>query len=115
MDPSLPLGGKLAFGAAAIVLAPVAEEAIFRGVLYTAIKQQGYPRLALWGTSGVFAVMHANELTLLPLLIFALVLVHLYETFGNLLAPIVAHSLFNTANFLILLFQDRIDHLFPPT
>jgi membrane protease YdiL (CAAX protease family) len=110
-DPSLSLGSKLVFGVAAIVLAPLAEEMLFRGILYTAIKQQGYPRLALWGTSGVFAAMHANQPTLLPLLIFAMVLVYLYETFGNLLAPIIAHSLFNTANFLILLFQDKIDHL----
>jgi membrane protease YdiL (CAAX protease family) len=113
-DPSLALGGKLLFGAAAIVLAPLAEEAVFRGILYPAIKQRGYPRLALWGTSGVFAVMHGNEATFLPLLIFALVLVFLYETFGNLLAPIVAHSLFNTANFLILLFQDKLDRLWNP-
>ncbi len=110
-DPSLSLGSKLVFGVAAVVLAPVAEETLFRGILYPTIKQLGYPRLALWGTSGVFAVMHANESTFVPLLVFALVLVYLYETFGNLLAPIVAHSLFNTANFLILLFQDKIDHV----
>jgi hypothetical protein len=114
-NPSLSLGNKLLFGAAAIVLAPLAEEMVFRGILYTAIKQQGYPRLALWGTSGVFAAMHANEATLLPLLIFALVLVYLYETFGNLLAPIVAHSLFNAANFLILLFQNKIEQLLHST
>jgi membrane protease YdiL (CAAX protease family) len=114
-DPSLSLGSKLLFGAAAVVLAPLAEEAVFRGVLYTTIKQRGYPRLALWGTSGVFALMHANEATFLPLLIFALVLVLLYETFGNLLAPIVAHSLFNAANFLILLFPEKFEHLFNPT
>ncbi|HUD45352.1 MAG TPA: type II CAAX endopeptidase family protein [Candidatus Baltobacteraceae bacterium] len=110
-DPTLSLASKLLFGAAAIILAPLAEEAVFRGILYTTIKQQGYPRLALWGTSGVFAAMHANEATFLPLLIFALILVYLYETFGNLLAPIVAHSLFNAANFLILLFQDQFNHL----
>lgn len=114
-DPNMSMTSKLAFGAAAVVLAPVAEEAVFRGILYPAIKQQGYPRLALWGTSGIFALMHANEMTFLPLLVFALVLVKLYETFGNLLAPIVAHSLFNTANFLILIFQDKIDHLLHTT
>jgi membrane protease YdiL (CAAX protease family) len=114
-DPSLSLGSKLLFGVAAIVLAPLAEESVFRGILYPTIKQRGYPRMALWSTSGVFAVMHANEATFLPLLIFALVLVYLYESFGNLLAPIVAHSLFNTANFLILLFQDKLDRLVHPT
>jgi membrane protease YdiL (CAAX protease family) len=114
-DPSLSLGSKLIFGAAAIVLAPLAEETVFRGVLYTTIKQCGYPKLALWGTSGVFALMHANEATFLPLLIFALVLVLLYETFGNLLAPMVAHSLFNAANFLILLYPEKFERLFNPT
>lgn len=110
-NPDLSLAEKLIFGAAAVVIAPVAEEAIFRGILYPAIKQRGYPRLALWGTSVVFAAIHGNEATLIPLLVFALALVYLYETFGNLLAPIVAHSLFNTANFLILLFQDKIDRI----
>jgi membrane protease YdiL (CAAX protease family) len=114
-DPSLTLGSRLLFGAAAVLLAPVAEEAIFRGILYTTIKQQGYPRLALWGTSSVFAVMHGNEATLIPLLIFALVLVYLYETFGNLIAPVLAHALFNGANFLILLFQDKFAHLLHST
>ena len=44
-----------------------------------------------------------------PLLIFAAVLVRLYESFENLLAPMVAHSLFNAANFLTLIFQDQIN------
>lgn len=114
-DPDLSLGSKMLFGAAAIVLAPLAEEAFFRGILYTTIKQQGYPRLALWGTSGIFALIHANEATFLPLLAFAMVLVYLYEKFGNLLAPVVAHSLFNTANFLLLLFQDKLDRLWHPS
>jgi membrane protease YdiL (CAAX protease family) len=111
-NPNLSLAEKLFLGAAAILLAPIAEEAIFRGILYPAIKQAGYPRLALWGTSGVFAIIHANELTFLPLLVFALALVYLYEAFGNLLAPIFAHSLFNAANFFILIFQDKIEHVF---
>ncbi|HEY3914087.1 MAG TPA: type II CAAX endopeptidase family protein [Verrucomicrobiae bacterium] len=110
-SPDITLAEKLIFGFAAIFIAPVAEETIFRGILYPAVKQKGFPRLALWGTSIVFALMHGNEATLLPLLVFALVLVYLYEMFNNLLAPIVAHSLFNTANFLILLFQDKIDRL----
>lgn len=110
-NPGLSLGCKLLFGAGAVILAPVAEEAVFRGILYPAIKQRGYPRLALWATSGTFAAMHVNEATFLPLLLFALVLVYLYEAFGNLLAPIVAHSLFNAANFLILLFPDKLEQL----
>jgi len=109
-DPSLTLPKKIIMGMIAVILAPVVEELLFRGLLYPAIKQQGRPRLALWLTSVLFALVHFNMETFVPLLVFALVLVYLYETFQNLLAPIVAHSLFNAANFLTLIFQDKIAH-----
>ena len=38
----------------AVVLAPVAEEFIFRGVLYPFIKQLGWPRLALYRSQRAF-------------------------------------------------------------
>jgi membrane protease YdiL (CAAX protease family) len=111
-DPTIPVIQKFVFGAVAVVLVPLVEESLFRGILYPAIKQLGYPRLALWGTSILFGALHANGPSFLPLVLFALLLVWLYETFGNLLAPIVAHGFFNAANFVVLMFQDRIDHLF---
>jgi membrane protease YdiL (CAAX protease family) len=107
-DPSLNVVEKVMMGVIAIVLAPIVEEALFRGILYPAIKQLGRPRLALWVSSALFAAVHHNMVSFVPLLVFALVLVRLYENFQNLLAPIVAHSLFNAANFLILIFQDQI-------
>ena len=91
------------FGLAAIVLAPVTEEILFRGVMYPSIKQAGFPRTALWGTSLLFALWHFNRLTFLPLTVIALALTLLYERRDNLLAPIVAHATFNAGNFLLIL------------
>jgi membrane protease YdiL (CAAX protease family) len=91
----------------AIFLAPLAEEFLFRGILYTVVKQLGFPRLALWGTSLLFAAIHWNLPTFLPLLVLALMLTLLYEKTGNLLAPIVTHSLFNALNFSLFYFGDR--------
>jgi hypothetical protein len=108
-DPSLTLAQKVILGVVAVVFAPVVEELLFRGILYPALKQRGRPRLALWGSSALFALVHFNMATFAPLLVFALALVYLYESFQNLLAPMVAHSLFNAANFLLLLFQDPIN------
>jgi membrane protease YdiL (CAAX protease family) len=108
-DPSLNIPEKAVIGLIAIVVAPVVEELLFRGILYPVLKQTGRPRLALWVSSALFALVHFNMESFVPLLVFALVLVYLYETFQNLLAPIVAHSLFNAANFLMLVFQDKID------
>jgi uncharacterized protein len=89
----------IAMGIATIILAPIAEETLFRGVLYPVIKQHGFPRAALWGTSLVFALIHRNVATFVPLLLLALLLVWLYEKTDNLLAPIAAHATFNAVNF----------------
>jgi membrane protease YdiL (CAAX protease family) len=96
---------RLLFGAMAILLAPVVEEVVFRGILYPAIKELGYPRLALWLTAVVFALTHANVVTFLSLTFFALALTSLYEHTESLWVPIGAHSLFNLANFAWLLLE----------
>ena len=91
----------------ALVLAPVVEEIFFRGIFYPAVKQAGFPRLALWGVSLLFALIHANVVTFIPLFVLAVVLTLLYERTNNLLATISAHALFNALNFAML-------YLFPP-
>ena len=100
---SMSWAGRLTLGAAAVLLAPITEEILFRGILYPVIKRFGYPRLALWGSSLLFAVIHMNVVTFVPLLALALVLTILYERTDNLLAPVTAHVLFNALNFVMLL------------
>ncbi len=91
---------QVAIGVTTVLLAPVFEEVLFRGLLYPAVKQTGLPRTAFWGTALLFAASHLNLLTFLPLVFFAVVLTMLYERTDNLLAPIVAHAAFNLTNFL---------------
>ncbi|HZL43782.1 MAG TPA: CPBP family intramembrane glutamic endopeptidase [Verrucomicrobiae bacterium] len=93
------VGNRLLLAISAILIAPVAEEILFRGVLYPAIKQRGFPQLAFWGTSILFGAIHFNVATLLPLIVLSLMLTWLYERAGNLLAPITAHIFFNALNF----------------
>ncbi len=99
------LRGYLAFFA--MVLAPVAEEFIFRGVLFPFIRQLGWPKLAWFGVSFLFALIHVNAPTFVPLFVLALAFTWLYQKTDCLLAPIAAHSLFNTANLVILFTQPR--------
>jgi uncharacterized protein len=91
-------------GLFAVVLAPVAEEFIFRGVLYPLVKQLGSPRHAWIGVNALFALIHLDLGTLVPLFALALALTWLYERTDNLLVPITAHSLFNAANLVLLCF-----------
>jgi membrane protease YdiL (CAAX protease family) len=98
---------RLPLGLVAVILAPPAEEMLFRGLLYPFIKRAGFPRLALWGTALFFAAVHSNLLSFVPLVLLALLLTWLYEKTDNLLAPIAAHGLFNALNFVALQFYDH--------
>lgn len=99
------------YGLVAILVAPAAEEILFRGLVYASIKKMGFPKLALWGTSLVFAATHANAMALVPLTFVALMFTLLYEKTDNLLAPILAHSIFNAANFAILIFEKDLGRI----
>lgn len=95
------------FGIMAVIVAPICEELLFRGVLYTNVKSLGYRRLAMWGSAVLFGVIHNNLMSLVPLTLFGVVLVLLYERAGNLLAPITAHAFFNAFNFFWLVSEQR--------
>lgn len=100
MEIAISPARRVLFTLASVVLAPMAEEMLFRGVLYTAIKQEGYPRLALFVSSVLFSAIHMNLLAFVPFVVLALVLTLLYERTGSLLAPIVAHAGFNAVNVI---------------
>jgi membrane protease YdiL (CAAX protease family) len=100
---------RIYMGAFAVVLAPVAEEFVFRGVLYPFIKQFGHPRLAWIGVSLAFALVHDDAAAFVPLFVMAIALTWLYERTDNLLAPITAHALFNAANLVVLAFESPLN------
>ena len=85
-----------------IVIAPLSEECLFRGVLYPAIKDTGHPRLALWASALLFGAIHGHLDTFLPLTLFGILLALLYEKTGNLISPILTHAFFNLSNFLLI-------------
>jgi membrane protease YdiL (CAAX protease family) len=107
LEISISLPQRLYFAFTAIVLAPLLEEILFRAILYRGIKQRGHPRLALFGSALLFATIHLSLLTFVPLAVLAIILALLYDKADNLMAPIVAHSLFNAANFILYLYQNE--------
>jgi membrane protease YdiL (CAAX protease family) len=100
---------RMALAFAAIISAPFVEEAVFRGVLYPAIKQRANRPLALLLTALLFAAVHANLMTFIPLALFAILLALLYDKTGALLTPMVTHSVFNAMNFILLLNERHIE------
>ena len=63
----------------------------------------------LFGVSALFAAIHFDAVTLVPLFALALALTWLYEKTDCLLAPIAAHSLFNAVNLVALDFLPQIN------
>ena len=91
----------MAFTAA--VVAPVCEEIVFRGYLYPVAKKFAGPWVGGVCTALVFSAVHGGLAPLLPLFIFGMALVVLYEWTGSIWAPISAHFLFNSATVVVQL------------
>lgn len=96
---------RIFFAVSAVVLAPVVEEILFRGIAYKALRDRGRPGLALVVSSALFGLIHLSAMTFIPLTAFAVVLAMVYERTGSLLTPIAAHALFNAINLALFLFS----------
>jgi membrane protease YdiL (CAAX protease family) len=86
----LDVANMIVFGA---LLAPVAEELVFRGVLFRKWRRTLGPVKGLLLSSALFGVLHGG--TMLPLAIVGSSLALLYTSTRTLWAPIVAHVLNN--------------------
>ncbi|GAA5131850.1 CPBP family intramembrane metalloprotease [Luteolibacter yonseiensis] len=98
-DPTLI--GLMIF--AAVIAAPFCEEIVFRGYLYTVGKRFAGPWIGAFCSALIFSAAHGSVAALLPLFIFGLVQVFIYEKTGSIWAPIAVHLLFNGATVLVQL------------
>lgn len=80
---------------AAVIAAPVCEEIVFRGYFYAILKRTTGILPAAFCSALVFAAAHGNLTALLPLFLFGLALVVVYEKTGSIWAPIAVHFCFN--------------------
>ena len=94
-----------------IVIAPILEEFLFRGVLQNFLKKYLKRSYAILLTSVIFAFAHysyaqklANITILGSLFVLAVFLGFLYEKQKSLISPIFLHATFNTISLLNLIF-----------
>jgi membrane protease YdiL (CAAX protease family) len=80
------------------LIAPVAEEIFFRGIVYGFLRRWG-PAVALIGSTLLFAGVHQGAGVPITQIIGGLVFAAAYEIEGNLVVPITIHVLGNTAIF----------------
>ena len=94
---------KLMLIVGACMIAPLAEEVIFRGYLYPVVKRFTEPAIAAVFTGILFGAIHGNIWAVIPLSIFGILLAVLFELSGSIWACILCHALFNAINVTFML------------
>lgn len=98
---SAPGWQRAIIGLLAVLPAAVAEECLFRGVLYSSGRDAGFPRSALVFTSILFGLAHGNMAAFVPLTLLGGALAWAYERTGNLLTCWIAHATFNAIGLVV--------------
>lgn len=80
---------------AAVLVAPVVEEFLFRGLLYGLLRRHVRPLLAMIAVGMLFGAVHDSLASFVPLSLLGVFLCYLYEKTGRLSVPIIAHLMFN--------------------
>ncbi len=85
-----------------IIVAPIIEEIVFRGLFYKTLKKFVPFIQASIISSLIFAIIHENILSFTILFLFSLYLTWIYERTNSILYPILTHSIFNFLNISLI-------------
>jgi membrane protease YdiL (CAAX protease family) len=99
------LWARMAFVIMGAVAAPIGEEALFRGVIYRAMRRRFGIPAGIIGSSLLFAIVHVSPLAICVIFVIGLLLACAYERTGSLWAPILMHGVNNALMFALLWHQ----------
>src|SRR5690606_4719168 len=83
------------------IVAPIAEEIAFRGVLYGWLRQRFGVPAGVAISALLFSVAHGIPALIPALAVQGMVLALLYERSGSLWPPIIAHGTYNAATVIL--------------
>jgi membrane protease YdiL (CAAX protease family) len=95
-----------------VVLAPVVEELIFRGVIFSGFTKNFRPVWAVILSALLFALFHLNPWQLGPTFLLGLLLGFVRLRTGSLLAAIFTHALHNGMIFFTVMHQEAYNKMF---
>jgi uncharacterized protein len=98
----------------AVVVAPVVEEVIFRGVLFRALADRINLTVGLVLSSAIFALIHievvlSQPFALVGLFTVGFLLALAYHLTGNLMVAVLGHAVFNAISLGLTVLIDRLD------
>ena len=102
---SASLQSRLLLAFMAVIVAPVVEEMVFRGLLYRIFRGYFGKISAMFFTSVLFAAIHGNLPMFLPLTLLACALAAGVEATGSLMVSIAMHATFNGLSIGLMLLE----------
>ena len=94
------------------LVAPFSEEIFFRGFVYSAFKKSWGVNAGLFLSSFLFALVHLEIYSFIPLMIIGWILAYLFEKTKSLMPAIFLHGVYNLILILILLGRLEIIKLY---
>jgi membrane protease YdiL (CAAX protease family) len=98
-----PAGGTIMFVLSIIIIAPIAEEFIFRGLIQTKLRSSMSSILAICISATFFGIFHimASPIFVLSAFFMGIILAYSYEKTNSLLPPVMAHIAANLAGIAV--------------
>lgn len=97
---------------AAAVLAPIAEELLFRGLIYGTLRRALKWPAAILVSCAIFGLMHGQLLWVIYAFLMGVALTLIYDKYRTLLASMAFHIVFNiTGSFILPAFGDGLPML----
>ena len=88
-------------GIGLILLAPIAEEVLYRGLIFGGLSKWGFWPAAII-SGAIFRAVHLDLGSLIPFFVIGIVLAWLFWRKGHLIDSIIFHALFNATSFTLL-------------
>jgi membrane protease YdiL (CAAX protease family) len=86
---------------ALVIVAPIAEEVFFRGIVFNAWEREHGARRALFGSALLFAVIHGSVFNLLPIFALGVLLAAFYRRTRSLPGSMALHAGFNAISVIL--------------
>jgi len=104
-------GNPLFLAAATVIAAPLVEEVVFRGLVYTRLCRGMWRWSAALLSAVIFGLVHGTLLHLFYTIPMGLVLCLFYEKYRSLWAPILLHMSFNLAGTVLEYYSYAPDYV----
>ena len=98
-----PSGGTVMFVLCVLIIGPIAEEFIFRGLIQTKLRSSMSSTLSIGISAAFFGIAHlmACPIFVLSAFVMGIILAYSYEKTNSLIPPIVAHIVANLAGVAV--------------